>query len=360
MQKYDYISALRGFAILGVVLVHCSNFVHPSSTILSKIAIQGARGIQLFYLVSALTLFLSMKVRKHQETSPLVSFFIRRFFRIAPLFYLAIIIFTAFYRWSNGYWAPNGPNWWSIALTVFFIHGWHPETINSVVPGGWSIAVEMTFYCLVPYLYVKIRSINYALIVLFGSLILSKVSSCMVMNLYKPFYPDNLHYLVRAFSTLWFFSQLPVFILGILLFHIIEKFPYTDRKISLLFLLSSFFAFIVLLTAYPYSKLLDEHFLYAIALFFFSLSLHFFSNSFFVNRMTVLIGKLSYSLYITHFLVLNVMESVFENGFIISGDGGFIVAYLLILIVSTAISWVLYNLIELPGINLGKNIIRRL
>ena len=34
--------------------------------------------------------------------------------------------------------------------TAFFLHGLHPEAINSVIPGGWSIAVEMTFYLFFP------------------------------------------------------------------------------------------------------------------------------------------------------------------------------------------------------------------
>ena len=157
IRKYDYIDALRGFAILGVILVHSSQWVAPTSSVLSTIASEGARGVQLFYIASALTLFLSLAARKQQEERANLSFFIRRFFRIAPAFYCAIIIYTAYYGMSVRYWAPNGLEWWYIPLTAFFMHGWHPETITSVVPGGWSIAVEMTFYLFVPYLFFKIE-----------------------------------------------------------------------------------------------------------------------------------------------------------------------------------------------------------
>ena len=119
--KYEYINAIRGFAILGVVLVHSSQWVRPASDILSKIASEGARGVQLFYVASALTLFLSMASRKQQEERRgLLSYFIRRFFRIAPAFYCAIIIYTAYNGMSAHYWAPNGLEWWSILLTAFF------------------------------------------------------------------------------------------------------------------------------------------------------------------------------------------------------------------------------------------------
>ena len=152
-KKYDYIDALRGIAILGVMLVHSRGIVEPSSYILSKISSAGSRGVQLFYIASALTLFLSMSSRKKTERHPYICFFLRRFFRIAPAFYTAIIVYSLYYGLAPRYWAPNGIDWWYIPLTAMFLHGWHPETITSVVPGGWSIAFEMTFYLFVPYLF---------------------------------------------------------------------------------------------------------------------------------------------------------------------------------------------------------------
>jgi peptidoglycan/LPS O-acetylase OafA/YrhL len=87
--KYDYIDTLRGLAILSVVMVHSSQNFPPRSEVLIQIAAQGSRGVQLFFIASALTLFLSMDARSgDQEPRSLESFFIRRFFRIAPAFYL--------------------------------------------------------------------------------------------------------------------------------------------------------------------------------------------------------------------------------------------------------------------------------
>ena len=55
ITHYKYIDALRGWAILGVIIVHSSqNFELPS--ILSRLSAAGARGVQLFFVVSALTL----------------------------------------------------------------------------------------------------------------------------------------------------------------------------------------------------------------------------------------------------------------------------------------------------------------
>ena len=58
-----------------------------------------------------------------------------------------------------------------MVLTFFFLHSSSVTAYNSVVPGGWSIAVEMQFYLLFPLLIYLFRRRNgatlcYALIAL--------------------------------------------------------------------------------------------------------------------------------------------------------------------------------------------------
>jgi peptidoglycan/LPS O-acetylase OafA/YrhL len=84
VPKYDYIDALRGLAVLGVVSVHTTQLVRPASAGLQTLASAGGSGVQLFYLASALTLFLSLDTRKSTERNSTLKFFIRRYFRIAP------------------------------------------------------------------------------------------------------------------------------------------------------------------------------------------------------------------------------------------------------------------------------------
>ncbi|MCW5213457.1 acyltransferase [Desulfobulbus sp. TB] len=358
--KYEYIDALRGIAILGVVLVHSSQWVAPTASFLTKVAAEGARGVQLFYIASALTLFLSMAARNNKEERPILSFYIRRFFRIAPLFYCAIIIYTAYYGMSARYWAPNGLELRYIPLTALFMHGWHPETITSVVPGGWSIAVEMTFYLFVPYLFLKLNSIKSTLIALLLSLILSRITSVVIVYLMSPYYPEDQQYLVESFSFLWFFSQLPVFIAGILLYYAIKKYPYADKQVALLLLAVSLFLFLAFLSVSTFGNLLPKHFLYGVAFIIFALSLNYYPNRFFVNGLIVWAGKLSFSIYLVHFGVLIIMRLIFSEGFWFSGNMGFILAFILVLTSSAAISYVSYRIVELPGINLGKRLIKKL
>lgn len=90
IKKYDYIDALRGIAIALVVLVHASQSVKPLSDVLMRVMTEGARGVQLFYIASAITLCMSWSARREGDLRPVRDFYLRRIFRIAPMFYLGM------------------------------------------------------------------------------------------------------------------------------------------------------------------------------------------------------------------------------------------------------------------------------
>ena len=88
LAHFDFIDALRGLAFLGVLVHHAvARIPHLNSSVV-RVAEQGHEGVELFFLVSALTLFFSLDSRRRSERRPTLNFFIRRFFRIAPLFYI--------------------------------------------------------------------------------------------------------------------------------------------------------------------------------------------------------------------------------------------------------------------------------
>lgn len=337
IKRYDFIDTLRGFAILGVVLTHTLEWTKPSSEILINIAQHGRFGVQLFYVVSALTLFLSMDSRRKHESFPVRYFFIRRFFRIAPLFYIMIVVYTFVDGIAPSYWSPNGIKWWHLLLTVFFLNGWSPQTITSVVPGGWSIAVEMTFYLTVPYLYLRLTNIRLSIVFIFSVLILSRIFSLAVVYVLTPYYPDSQQYLVNSFGYLWFFSQAPVFGLGIIAYQIFKRYQgdCKDRNSGLFLLFLSLFLFISFHSARTSKDLIPQHLLYGIAFCVFALSLHLYPIKLFVNPITRWIGKLSFSIYLTHILIIKIMPNPITDSISFhNGNLGFIIAFILLLIIS--------------------------
>ena len=111
LQHYKYIDALRGLAFLLVLLVHTDQQVGEYTG--KILALSGKYGVQLFFVISSLTLFLSLNQRKKFERRFVLNFFIRRLFRIAPLFWFGIIIYTLVNGTGPRYSAPDGINLWN-------------------------------------------------------------------------------------------------------------------------------------------------------------------------------------------------------------------------------------------------------
>jgi peptidoglycan/LPS O-acetylase OafA/YrhL len=112
--KFKYIDALRGIAILLVMIVHTSQYGEKSQNeFFNSFFKFGAKGVQLFFLASAFTLFLSYNNRNREENKNVLrSFYIRRFFRIAPMYYIGIIFFSLFNQ--NGFEEITTNNLWNV------------------------------------------------------------------------------------------------------------------------------------------------------------------------------------------------------------------------------------------------------
>jgi peptidoglycan/LPS O-acetylase OafA/YrhL len=352
----DYLDALRGIAILGVILIHSAVLSHQAGKRMT-IAFTGQRGVQLFYMVSAFTLFLTLDARK-AERYELSNFFIRRFFRIALLFYLAILgnlIFSG----------RGGLSWFHFLLGFGFLHGLSPRAINSVAIGGWSIAVETTFYILVPFLFSRIKTIGRATATfLVAAVTLGSLSTWLAMR-------STTAEMEQYFAFLWFPVELPVFLLGIVAYLTWKQFVKprsllgsassgtSARDSSMLLILSSLILFAANL---PFTdrRLYLSSFLFLPLIL--GLSLH--PWKIFVNRFTVFMGKISYSVYLVHFFVVKVVGRLLHRidrlpgntvaHFIFGRPVGMACVYFLVLAISIPICMFTWKYVEQPGIRIGK------
>ncbi|TSD67604.1 acyltransferase [Inquilinus sp. KBS0705] len=358
MKKLDYITVLRAIAILGVLIVHVSlqsiniEKIHPY---IIAIINNGARGVQLFYLLSAFTLFLSFSNRVNEKKT-VRNYFIRRFFRIAPLYYIAIV----YYLWQDGfgprYWLGNDPSisLGNIISNFTFTHGFSPYWIASLVPGGWSVAIEVAFYCLVPFLYYRIKNIqqayNFLLVTLAIRFILLLIFQHIILI------PENR--LWNEYLFLYFPNQLPIFALGIILYFLIYSETYEINLKSLLL------GAIFLLVGFSLEQqlLIYNLFLFGLSFILLVIALQKYHPKILFNQAFLYIGKVSYTLYLTHwaaiyflnkFRLINFFEKVNEPFAIIN----LIINYLIVLSISLFFSCILNYFIEEPLQKFGKKII---
>jgi peptidoglycan/LPS O-acetylase OafA/YrhL len=369
-EHFAFIDALRGWAILAVMAVH----VHGPGAVpagVERLQVFGIYGVQLFFVISALTLFMSYESRQKKDRRPMAAFFVRRLFRIAPLFWLGVI----FYVWWMGRGprdsAPNGIHWPQILSTACFVHGWHPTSINSVVPGGWSIAVEMNFYLLLPFMVRVLTSLRRSVLACGAALGLSIGLGLVMTRWMMTIYPASQEGLVGGFLYWWLPRQLPVFLLGSVLYFLIRRSkdapatpPAPESRNGKALLMIGVACGALFALAMVGHRLRQTYFMASCCFVLLGLGLSRRPVVLFVNPFTRFLGKVSYSAYLTHFFVVDLLSRLLAIPGIRLPMERHPLAALLVLygacVAGTlAISTLTHYLIEIPGQNFGKWLITR-
>lgn len=346
-RKFDYIDALRGIAILMVMTVHAGQYV-PEFEPLTR---WGARGVQLFFVASAFTLAMSWDHR-HDGVWP---FYIRRFFRIAPVFWAGM----AFYLWMRGGSGSAGsviaP--WHVGVTTVFLHGLFPQTINLVVPGGWSIADEMMFYAIFPLLILAMKKLRWSLVILIVTTVASSawliVGTQMADRLFTV---DN----PAEFSNFMFLSlpaQATAFVAGIIAYKLNAKLNHAGFVLPQV--VSNGMLFVAILSVVLFAAI-ALHFLPAYGLAFamviFAMSQG--AGRFVPNRLLNQFGKISFSMYLAHFYLLGHAYRILAT-WDLSPTSMFAGLWISTALASLLLCSLIYLVIETPTMEMGRKLAAR-
>ena len=372
--KFAYIDCLRGYAILLVIACHTAYAVPQLPYPVHRLAVFGWHGVQLFFLASGLTLMMSAQYERDRTGQVRArDFFIRRFLRIAPMYYLA----AAFYWLID---PAKNANLGQLLASLLFVNVWNPVTTTTtdawqVVPGGWSIGVEFTFYFLFPLFIALVTNIRRALLLLAATLLLGAALDSFLMPgttaRYGAVAADN-------FLYFWFFNQAPVFVLGSMIFFAVRAMDrqpagrlaqLVNRHDGLVLIFSLVLVLIVAMAPLHFGhQLMFEpvvpQFIAtagAFAIFVLAMSR---SNSFLVNPLVAGIGKISFSAYLLHFAVIELVRIHHRGFFHLDATGwSAILVFLGVLAVVTAVtsffSTVTYLAVEKPMMQLAKRLTSR-
>ena len=116
---------------------------------LAQVLGQCVNGVQLFFVVSGFTLALVYGAGSQRDW---VDYACRRLARVAPGYWLAGLLYTLAAGLSARLWAPNGLTWNDLSVAGVFGSAWQAGPAWAVVPGGWSVSVEISFYVALPVL----------------------------------------------------------------------------------------------------------------------------------------------------------------------------------------------------------------
>jgi len=356
-ERIESVDALRGIAALYVLLYHLALIPQPHLGVpqwAARYVLTGGTGVTLFFIVSAFCLCLSMKTHQNEQ-SPITKFYVRRIFRIVPLFYVWLAV-----SWVRD-WVVHGicHPWWEVLLNASFAFNFVPGKNEGFVWASWTLGVEMVFYLLFPLIFRHVTTLAKSLVFLAGSG--GMAYTYWRLSGHLPMADAARESFVRTSLLM----QMPVFALGIVAFFVHERFVrgrVRSRAWAFLLVGAAIFGYHAMISGklHPvFGSIYGQGILYGLLL----TGLTIAPLSLFVNPVTRFYGKISYSLYLNHptfvFLLTPAYRVIYS-----SVHMQFTVQYgaclLMSLLLLTGVAYYTYQFIERPGMRLGSRLIKRI
>lgn len=208
-QRLPGIHALRAVAALTILLFHLRYIadILPPPALQSTIGQHFFTGVLLFFVLSAFSLAFSTTPTLSRKTW-VRDYLIRRFFRIAPLFYVMVLVYVVLFK-VRGWPQPDLATW---ILNITFLFNLVPGTHEGIVWASWTIGIEMLFYVIFPILLV-ISSRRIALgIILVGGIAISMSARTLI----------DTAGVLGDYGKFAFVSSLGVFLIGFVSFKLFQ------------------------------------------------------------------------------------------------------------------------------------------
>ena len=332
------LDTLRGLAITMVIVYHVQlHFGAPG--LLGQLAHLGYNGVQLFFIVSGITMCFMWSARK-SETWETGKFLIRRLCRIAPPFWFAIAFYMAWRQTGLSVLEPAGAS--DVVLTALLVHGFSAHAINLVVPGGWSIAAEVGFYVLFPLMVTRLKSAPQRL---WAALAIYLACSLGAWVLLHRFAVDEI---VVYYSLL---TQLPIFVVAMALFSML--FDGARLPVRTLVVVGALWIAIAVVgktQGWPTRPGLWAEIVGM--LLFTAVMLKRFEWGFFA-----FLGRISYSAYLFHFAVIDVLAALLPRA---TSYAHFGVGLAVVGLGTIAVAWASSRTLEAWSVDLGRTLVKRL
>lgn len=358
MGRVDCLDGLRGIAALWVLVGHTMMLTGLNLPVIA----QPDLGVDLFIMLSGFLMVLQYQLRSEFEDwsrfRSWAAFWTRRFFRIAPLFYVALLaalllgpeiygdrvaIDTFLDRKLQQPERYLDASFTNVVLHLTFIFGLLPEYAFRTPLPDWSLGLEMQFYAAFPFLVLLARKMGW----LWTSLLAMAVSIVLLLLARRV----GAHFPMPSFLPL----KLHLFLCGMLLAANAQ-----GVRHRLWLQLGA----AVLLAAIPIGRDDVSHLIVRelLVLIFFAL-VHLqrvpgvgFASRLLGNRPFHWLGELSFGVYLWHLLVLNIVAAwaIAQWGHAISPAERFLIVFSMVVAISYPLALLTYKTVELPGQQLGK------
>jgi len=355
-QRISYLDGLRGIAVLLVFFSHSSGRgfqLHPSLNFQGL----GHIGVYLFFVLSAFLLGNGL-FNEGVNAISVKRFYIKRLFRILPLYYLVLSTVFIF----QNYYGSSAPRYLHIdGGNLGFLKHLLLYQGDGVF---WSVVVEMQFYVVVPlivYLLIKFRgkalTFLWILAILHFVLYLCKFLHWPLnTNVISSFTPNSMK------NGMY----LDIFMAGITASYFLKynyEFLTRNKKVIQLFS-TTLFVLLICVTVImvsknfinfhePFYKLRYVSILYAIVFSLFTLSVYIGNsvNTLLDNMFMRNMGVWGFSIYLLHMVVFQTAHLFNING---------ILGFVIVLPILMLVSYLTYTFIEKKSIDISYYLINKL
>ncbi len=357
---------MRAWLALWVLATHALGFSgfrdDGSLSGLTKLLSEGGLAVNLFMTVSGFVIFFLLDKRGESVRQ----FLCRRFFRLYPLYLLMFLVAiptsrlevwtmqhaNEYFLHSDGAISSAWDHWaWNIALHLGMVHGLAPDawlgrwSTQAYLGVGWSISLEWQFYLAAP--------LAFWAVVHSRATRLTAIAICAVLF---------------VASTRWTWSEaflpfhLEFFFIGAVSFYVYKQGLLTSAAQAgdIVFPAACGIAVIIYLLGDRARPLIPACFWLAFLALLHepadSLSSRWLSP-FFTHPLAQYLGKISYSIYLSHKLILIAVDAALIK--IAPVLGQTMHFWLLIgttFVLTIAASALLYKYVEAPGIKLGRKL----
>lgn len=338
--RIDQITFTRFIAAISIVIYHFGKDIFPfNNEHISFIFKQANVGVSYFFFLSGFVLVIAYSKKSKLST---FEFFKNRFARIYPVYFLAIIFIILFKAINNFYnFDVKG-----MILNVFMIQSWIPGKALSFNGPAWSLAVEVLFYALFPFLFNRFYNRKK----ISKSFVLIVISIWVLSQIILQWYThliifENLEKTKKMHEFFHFFPlmHLNEFLLGNLSgFFFIKTFITRKRDFDKLILL----VLILLLLFLNYNGILNYH-NGLLLIFFIPLVLLLSLNtgritSIFNYPILIFLGEISYGIYILQLPIHSFTIKIFKY-LNIDNPTLLFYFYILFLLIVSSISFKLFE-----------------
>ncbi|MDN0108978.1 acyltransferase [Yersinia rochesterensis] len=358
-NRLESIQFLRGVAVLLVIAFHFRQYlndVYAQADLGNRLFGLGEVGVDIFFVISGFIITYSTINR--EKNTPL-EFTIKRFFRLYPLFIIVLSISIILNTTLDTTTSNIIKSYLLIPNDYNSIGPWYGYNIN--LP-AWTLTYEILFYALFG-IAISI-SHKYRTVIAIAIMI----SACSISQLYfrgaLQIDPITRDVAGESFIRNFTFLSNPIiydFIYGMIIaeifIHIKDDFLKNKLvHVALVCILCISVSLIV--SGYNRGGGIERWGFYSFLLVG-SMALLSKTNNMTFSRFWVLMGEMSYSLYINHMVVKKLGGIYLRDFGIYKNNGGFTL-FIILFILTFAMSYITYNLIEKPSVKLGHKFADRI